>query len=55
MEEKDSKNTANKPKFRLLRLSEALDSQIKKRAKKENRSVNSQIIYELSKNSFIEW
>ena len=49
MEEKDNKNSVNKPKFRLLRLSLALDNAIRERAKKENRSVNSQIIHELSK------
>jgi len=49
MKEKDSKNSENKPKLRLLRLPAELDQAIKERAKKENRSVNGQIIQELSK------
>jgi len=49
MKEKDSKNSENKPKLRLLRLPAELDAAIKERAKKENRSVNGQIIQELSK------
>jgi len=53
MKKKDTKiiaqNTEKKAKLRLLRLPDSLDQAIQERAEKENRSVNSQIIHELSR------
>jgi hypothetical protein len=46
---KDKQKKAKKePKLRLLRLPADLDEAVQKRAESQNRSVNSQIVFELS-------
>lgn len=48
-----AKNSENKEKTRLLRLSKKLDKAIKERADKNQRSVNGQIVYELEQTQWL--